>query len=68
MLNNRIRHITERAREDWLVKQCQELEQLDAEDNTQQLYEVVRRFHKESRQAIQNKSILSKEDKLLVDL
>ncbi len=60
MLNNKIRRNTERAREDWLDKQ------LDAEGNTHQLYEVVHRCHKERRQTIQNNSILSKGDKLLV--
>lgn len=54
-LNNELRRETDNAREKWMEKQCEKIEELEKYSKTEEIYKVVKNLRKKNQNQYQNK-------------
>lgn len=66
-LNNELRRITNRAREQWWEDECREIERLDDMGRSDQIYQKVKELTFKTRSSNVQRGIESKDGELLTD-
>ena len=67
LLDRKIHTICDNAKEEWISRNCAEIEELEAQHKTRQMYEKVKEVTETNRRRVGNSCITNKDGRVLFD-